>query len=160
MYTFTAAAASQPEIRALIAALDAWQSQLYPEESNHLLDLASLPQERVIMRAIIHSSGEMIGCGAIVLNGDGTGEMKRVFIDERHRGQQLGDQLLDALENAALEHACHTLRLETGIKQPAAMRLYARCGYQQRDAFAPYTDDPLSIFMEKRLTADRRSTIL
>lgn len=160
MYTFTPASASQPDVRALIAALDAYQTQLYPAESNHLLDLASLPPESVIMHAIIHASGEMVGCGAIVLNDDGAGEMKRVFIDERHRGQQLGEKLLDALENAALECGCHTLRLETGIKQQAAIRLYTRCGYQQRDAFAPYEEDPLSIFMEKLLTADLRLAIL
>lgn len=160
MYTFPPASASQPDVRALIDALDAYQTQLYPAESNHLLDLASLPPESVIMHAIIHASGEMVGCGAIVLNDDGTGEMKRVFIDERHRGQQLGEKLLDALESAALERGCHTLRLETGIKQQAAIRLYTRCGYQQRDAFAPYAEDPLSIFMEKLLTADLRLAIL
>lgn len=160
MYTFPPASASQPDVRALIDTLDAYQTQLYPAESNHLLDLASLPPESVIMHAIIHASGEMVGCGAIVLNDDGTGEMKRVFIDERHRGQQLGEKLLDALESAALERGCHTLRLETGIKQQAAIRLYTRCGYQQRDAFAPYAEDPLSIFMEKLLTADLRLAIL
>lgn len=160
MYTFTPATASQPDVRALIAALDAYQAQLYPAESNHLLDLAALPPEKVIMHAIVHASGEMVGCGAIVLNDDGTGEMKRVFIDERHRGQQLGEKLLDALERAAIERGCHTLRLETGIKQQAAIRLYTRCGYQQRDAFAPYAQDPLSIFMEKLLTADLRLAIL
>jgi putative acetyltransferase len=69
------------------------------------------------MQAIVHASGEMVGCGAIVLNDDGTGEMKRVYIDARHRGQQLGDKLLNALEAAAVARECHTLRLETGIKQ-------------------------------------------
>ena len=159
MYTFIPASASQPGIRALIAALDAYQTELYPAESNHLLDLASLPSESVIMHAVVDASGEMVGCGAIVLNDDGTGEMKRGYIDARHRGQQLGDKLLDALENAALLRECHTLRLETGIKQQAAVRLYTRCGYQQRGAFAPYAEDPLSIFMEKRLTADRRLAV-
>lgn len=159
MYTFIPASASQPDIRTLIAALDAYQTQLYPAESNHLLDLATLPPESVIIQAIVHTSGEVVGCGAIVLNDDGTGEMKRVYIDARHRGQQLGDKLLNALEAAAVARECHTLRLETGIKQQSAVRLYTRCGYQQREAFAPYAEDPLSIFMEKRLTADRLSAL-
>ena len=159
MYTFIPASASQPGIRALIAALDAYQAELYPAESNHLLDLASLPPERVIMQAIVDVSGAMIGCGAIVLNDDGSGEMKRVYIDARHRGQQLGEKLLAALEHAALDRECHTLRLETGIKQHSAVRLYSRSGYQQRGPFAPYAEDPLSIFMEKRLTADRRLAV-
>ncbi|WP_437887650.1 GNAT family N-acetyltransferase [Phytobacter sp. V91] len=160
MYTVIPASAAQPEIRTLIAALDAWQSQLYPEESNHLLDLATLPASTLILLAIRHTGGEFIGCGAVVLNGDGTGEIKRVYIDARHRGQKLGEQLMAELEKTALARGCHTLRLETGNQQPAAVRLYTRCDYQIRSAFAPYQDDPLSIFMEKGLTEDVRLTIL
>ncbi|MGK9175314.1 GNAT family N-acetyltransferase [Yokenella regensburgei] len=156
MYTVIPATARQPVIRTLIAALDAWQSECYPQESNHLLDLSELPASTLALLAIRHESGETVGCGAVVLNGDGTGEIKRVYIDARHRGQKLGELLITALETAALARGCHTLRLETGIKQPAAITLYGRCGYQQRSAFAPYADDPLSIFMEKDLS-DRHS---
>jgi putative acetyltransferase len=52
------------------------------------------------------------------------------------------------------------VRLETGIKQPAAIRLYERGGYALRPAFAPYVDDPLSLFMEKALVADVRLAVL
>ncbi|HCU0908184.1 TPA: GNAT family N-acetyltransferase, partial [Klebsiella pneumoniae] len=55
---------------------------------------------------------------------------------------------------------CHTLRLETGIHQHAAIALYTRNGYQTRCAFAPYQPDPLSVFMEKPLFADLRSAAL
>jgi putative acetyltransferase len=160
MYTVIPASASQPDIRALIATLDAWQGQLYPQESNHLLELTEIPVSTLILLAIQHHSGEAIGCGAVVLDGKGAGEMKRVYIDERHRGQKLGEMLIESLEKAALSRGCHTLRLETGIKQPAAVKLYTRCGYQQRSAFAPYEDDPLSIFMEKGLVEDVRLAIL
>ena len=160
MYTVIPASANQPEICQLIAALDAWQSQLYPQESNHLLTLSEIPEAALILLALRHESGETVGCGAVVLDGEGAGEMKRVYIDARHRGQKLGELLIDALEKAALARGCHTLRLETGIKQPSAVTLYTRCGYQQRSAFAPYAEDPLSIFMEKALTEDVRLAIL
>ena len=52
------------------------------------------------------------------------------------------------------------MRLETGIYQQAAVRLYTRWGYQTRSAFAPYQPDPLSLFMEKLLVADLRSAAL
>jgi len=103
---------------------------------------------------------QAVGCGAIVLNGDGTGEMKRVYIDPAHRGQHLGETLLAALEDEALSRHCHTVRLETGIKQRAAVRLYEQCGYEMRPAFAPYVDDPLSLFMEKALVVDVRLAAL
>mgnify|MGYP005963651813 CR=1 FL=1 len=70
------------------------------------------------------------------------------------------DELLAALEAKARQRDCHTLRLETGIHQHAAIALYTRNGYQTRCAFAPYQPDPLSVFMEKPLFADLRSAAL
>ena len=147
MYTITDIAPTDAEFIALIAALDAWQETLYPAESNHLLDLSQLPPQTVIALAIRSPQGEAVGCGAIVLSEEGFGEMKRVYIDPQHRGQQLGEKLLAALE-------------ATGIHQHAAIALYTRNGYQTRCAFAPYQPDPLSVFMEKPLFADLRSAAL
>lgn len=137
-----------------------WQETLYPAESNHLLDLSQLPPQTVIATAIRSPQGEAVGCRAIVLSEEGFGEMKRVYIDPQHRGQQLGEKLLAALEAKARQRDCHTLRLETGIHQHAAIALYTRNGYQTRCAFAPYQPDPLSVFMEKPLFADLRSAAL
>lgn len=130
MYTITDIAATDAEFTALIAALDAWQETLYPAESNHLLDLGQLPPQTVIALAIRSPLGEAVGCGAIVLSEEGFGEMKRVYIDPQHRGQQLGEKLLAALEAKARQRDCHTLRLETGIHQHAAIALYTRNGYR------------------------------
>ncbi|EMG9894365.1 GNAT family N-acetyltransferase [Enterobacter hormaechei] len=160
MYSITAESAHHPDILALITALDRYQSVLYPAESNHLLDLTELPDDSLILMIIRDTQLNAVGCGAVVLNGDGTGEMKRVYIDPTHRGQRLGDKLLAALEDEALSRCCHTVRLETGIKQHAAIRLYQQCGYERRPAFAPYNEDPLSLFMEKTLVADVRLATL
>lgn len=141
----------QSEVKALIGELDSYQVRLYPSESNHLLDLATLPESSLILLKIMLRDQQAVGCGAVVLNGDGSGEIKRVYIDSQHRGQHLGEKLIAALEEKARESGCSVLRLETGIKQPAAIKLYQRCGYQRCAAFAPYTDDPLSIYMEKVL---------
>jgi len=35
--------------------------------------------------------------------------------------------------------------------QPEALALYAAAGYERRGPFGAYRDDPLSVFMEKRL---------
>lgn len=160
MYSITSESPAHPDIVTLIAALDRYQGELYPAESNHLLDLTALPADSLIMMAIRDLQLRAVGCGAIVLNGDGTGEMKRVYIDPTHRGQRLGNRLLAALEDEALSRGCHTLRLETGIKQDAAIRLYAQQGYQFCEAFPPYAADPLSHFMEKALVADVRLAAL
>ncbi|HHG8774026.1 TPA: GNAT family N-acetyltransferase [Raoultella planticola] len=160
MYTIAPTSLTDPHLTALIAQLDAYQQSLYPAESNHLIDLSQLAAESVIVLLIRDDQQRAVGCGAIVLGEEGYGEMKRVFIDPTHRGQRLGEKLLQALESAALRRDCHTLRLETGIHQHAAIGLYTRSGYQTRSAFAPYQPDPLSVFMEKLLVADLRSAVL
>ena len=160
MYTIAPTAIDDADLTALIARLDAYQESLYPAESNHLVDLSQLAAESVIVLLIRDARQRAVGCGAIVLGNDGVGEMKRVFIDPHHRGQQLGERLLAALETQALHRDCHTVRLETGIHQQAAIRLYTRWGYQTRSAFAPYQPDPLSLFMEKLLVDDLRSAAL
>ena len=150
MYTIAITPSTDPTVNALIAEFDRYQSTLYPEESNHLLDLTSLPQNQLIVM-VIRKGEEAVGCGAIVLDDTGSGEMKRVFINPTHRGQRLGEKLLAELETAALQRGCRTLQLETGIHQHAAICLYQRCGYEVCDAFAPYQPDPLSVFMVKPL---------
>jgi putative acetyltransferase len=44
MYSITSESSHHPDIINLIAALDRYQSELYPAESNHLLDLSELPK--------------------------------------------------------------------------------------------------------------------
>ena len=73
MYSITSESAAHPDIVSLIAALDAYQSELYPAESNHLLDLTQLSTDSLIMMVIRDRQLKAVGCGAIVLNGDGTG---------------------------------------------------------------------------------------
>lgn len=43
------------------------------------------------------------------------------------------------------------IRLETGIHQKAAIGLYRAAGFEITGPFGDYPDDPLSVFMEKRL---------
>jgi hypothetical protein len=74
MYSITSESARHPDILNLIAALDRYQSELYPAESNHLLDLANLPDASLILMIIRDQQLNAVGCGAVVLNGDGTGE--------------------------------------------------------------------------------------
>jgi putative acetyltransferase len=159
MYSITSESSHHPDIINLIAALDRYQANSIRRRATICLIYRSCRREP---DPDGHSrpAADGRGCGAVVLNGDGTGEMKRVYIDPTHRGQHLGETLLAALEDEALSRDCHTVRLETGIKQHAAVRLYERCGYEMRPPFAPYTADPLSLFMEKALVVDVRSAAL
>ncbi len=59
--------------------------------------------------------------------------------------------IVDRLAAHALAHGITLLRLETGIHQKAAIRLYESLGFQRIPPFPPYFEDPLSRCYEKRL---------
>ncbi len=142
----------QPDVIALIAELDAYQDGLYPPESRHALDLASLLQANVLFAVARDPAAGAVGCGAVVLSGDATnGELKRMYIRPRNRGQGLATRLLALLEAEATRRGCRLLQLETGPFQPEALGLYASLGYRRTGPFGGYADDPLSVFMQKHL---------
>lgn len=140
----------QPEIQAFLAASDSYAESLYPPESKHLADLTALiaPNAQFF---VARREGKAIGCGALIIAEDGTGELKRMWVAPEHRGQGIGHKLLEKIEAAAREKSIEILRLETGTRQPEAIALYRRCGYTDCGPFGNYQPDPLSLFMEKRL---------
>jgi putative acetyltransferase len=142
----------QPDVIALIATLDAYQDSLYPPESRHALDLASLKQANVLFAVSRDSAGQAIGCGAIVL-GPEFGELKRMYVSPHSRGQGIARKILALLESRATSLGCKLLKLETGPYQPEALALYASAGYERREPFGNYTNDPLSVFMQKYIAA-------
>jgi putative acetyltransferase len=141
----------QSEVIALIAELDAYQDSLYPPESRHALDLSSLKQPNVLFAVARDESHRALGCGAIVLNPE-FGELKRMYVSPQCRGQGVARRLMALLESKAAELGCSLLKLETGPFQPEALGLYERSGYERRGPYGKYADDPLSVFMQKRLS--------
>jgi putative acetyltransferase len=140
----------QPEVISLIAELDAYQDTLYPPESRHSLDLASLKQPNVVFAVARNASGQAVACGAVVVNSE-YGELKRMYVHPQSRGAGVARKLIAFLESHARLSGCKLLKLETGPSQPEALGLYASCGYERRGPFGKYTNDPLSVFMQKRI---------
>lgn len=141
----------QPQIVALIEKSNDYMASLYPATSNHLVDLETLTGSHVDF-LVARVDGEIQGCCALVEAGDGTGEIKRMYVDENSRGLGLGKQLLEAIFNHGRLRGLSHIRLETGISQPEAIGLYRKAGFEEILAFAPYHPDALSMFMEKPLT--------
>ncbi|KQZ53607.1 GNAT family N-acetyltransferase [Massilia sp. NEAU-DD11] len=140
----------QPEVRDMLARLDAYCAALYPAESNHLMDIASLMQGDALFLVARDVDGAAVGCAALV-NKQEYGEVKRMFVDERKRGLGTGRKLLEHLVMFARMSGLSVLRLETGIHQPEAIGLYERLGFERRAPFGDYREDPLSLFMEMPL---------
>lgn len=139
----------QPDIIALLQAADAWYATLYPAESNHLLDVASLRQSDTAFY-VARENGLLLGFGAVVARA-GYAEIKRMYLAPAARGRKLGRRILEILEAHAVQAGAACFRLETGIHQPEAIALYRSTGYRDIAPFGDYAPDPLSLFMEKRL---------
>lgn len=141
----------QPDIIALIDALDAYQGALYPPESNYHLSVAELKQPNVLFSVVRDDSGAALGCGAVVLL-DGYGELKRMYVNPAQRGRGIAKAIITFLEQQAVLLGCTILRLETGIHQAEALGLYDRAGYARRGRYGDYPEDPLSVFMQKNIS--------
>lgn len=140
----------QPEVIALIEALDAYQKPLYPIESHYGVDLATLMQPNVRFAVARDAQGRAVGCAGLMLL-RGYAEIKRMYVQPACRGQGLAGALLHRLEQLAREQGQALMRLETGNRQPEALHVYERHGFVRRGPFGDYPDDPTSIFMEKAL---------
>ena len=101
---------------------------------------------------VVGLGGEVVGCGGFTVLDDGAGELKRFFVEPGFRGRGVGRALLQAVEDAAAAEGVELLRLETGVWSSEAIHLYERAGYVRRGPYGPYGPDPLSVFMEKRLS--------
>lgn len=147
----------QPDVQRLLDASDALAASLYPAESNHMVDVATLVQPNVIFLVARASDvGEtIVGCGAAVLHtehpNDAYAEIKRMFVEEHARGGRVGSQILHALEAEVRAADVTVTRLETGVISQAAIALYERASYKRIGPFGDYWDDPLSLFYEKSL---------
>ena len=97
--------------------------------------------------------GEAVGCGAIQPVDDQTVELKRMYVRPAHRGNGIARRMLAALEDLAAGSHYRVVRLEAGIWQPDAIRLYESSGYRPVPAYGPYAGNPYSRCYEKLVIA-------
>jgi len=82
-----------------------------------------------------------------------------MFTVSTNRGKNLASNVLHALETWAIEMGYQTCLLETGPKQPEAIRLYEKNGYKLIPNYGQYVGVESSICFEKRLAPSMRGTI-
>ncbi|HEV8369295.1 MAG TPA: GNAT family N-acetyltransferase [Pyrinomonadaceae bacterium] len=134
----------------LIAELEAHLTPLYPDESRHGYSVEKLLQEGVAF-FVIHYNEQPAGCGGVQLFGSEYAEIKRMYVRPALRGLGLGKLMVNHLETYVRNHGIRVLRLETGVHQGEAIRLYERMGFKAIGPFGTYRDDPLSRFYEKEI---------
>ena len=139
----------------LIDELEAYLIPLSPPESRHGYSVEKLITQNVQFFVVRYDS-EPVGCGGVqffeVDLPTAYGELKRMYVRPGYRGRGLAQRLLQHLESFTAENGISLLRLETGVAQKEAARLYQNWGFTLIPPFGEYRDDPNSRYYEKKIT--------
>lgn len=147
----TEVAADSPDAVELIEELDEHlMGHPYPSQSRHAFSVDKLLREEVVF-FVTRYEGELAGCGGIKMFGADYGEVKRMFVRPAFRGRGLGKAMLWHLADYARSNDASVLRLETGIYEVEAIGLYEGFGFQRREPFGEYVEDPNSVYFELHL---------
>jgi len=74
-----------------------------------------------------------------------------MYVEPEHRGSGVATAVLRALEKAAGAQGWNRLVLETGDRQPDAIRFYEREGYTRIPNFGYYADSEYSLCFGRAL---------
>jgi GNAT superfamily N-acetyltransferase len=96
---------------------------------------------------------QAVAMGGVRRIDTGTVEIKRMYVVPQVRGRGLSRVVLAHLESLARDVGASRILLETGPKQPEAMRLYETSGYERVEGFGHYRCEPDSVSYGKTLTA-------
>lgn len=139
------------EAQRLIAELTRELAALYPEEDgsgNFKPDDVTVPGSGFVIGRI---GEEAVACGAFRPMEPGIVEFKRMYVAPAHRGRGYSKRMLEELERLAREAGYRQVRLETGVRQPAAIRLYDGAGYRRIPCYGIYAGCERSVCFEKDL---------
>ena len=92
-----------------------------------------------------------VGCGAIKPYSEQTAEVKRMFVKLENRGKGIAGKVLAGLETWAKELNFVECILETGFKQPEAIALYKKSGYELIPNYGQYVGVENSVCMRKKI---------
>ena len=92
-----------------------------------------------------------LGCGAIKEFDSTAMEVKRMYVISESRGKGIATKILTELESWAKELSYNKCLLETGKRQPEAIKLYRKNGYKIVPNFGQYIGIENSLCFEKEL---------
>ncbi|MGW6131198.1 GNAT family N-acetyltransferase [Cellulomonas sp. NPDC055163] len=145
-----------------VAMYERTNARLYPALREHVerrggfaVDDAA-QGEGALTTVLAEIDGVPVGCATLRAARDGypegSGELKKVFVDESARGAGVARTMLQAIEDAARAHRLTQVVLMTGYRQPEAVRLYVSSGYRPILPLAPHERiNPHGLWFAKHL---------
>jgi GNAT superfamily N-acetyltransferase len=140
---------SHPDFIALVKELDADLAARDGKE--HLFYNQFNKIDHIKYALVAYENGTAVACGAIKEFAPGIMEVKRMYTLPQHRGKNIATKVLAALETWATDLGYKKCILETGKRQPEAIRLYQKNGYASIPNYGQYAGVENSVCFEKEL---------
>lgn len=149
MTTFIRTDSDHPDFIALVKLLDADLAEKDGAEHSFYAQYNTIAS---IKHAIVaYDKNKPVACGAIKAHGQHAMEVKRMYTLPLYRGKGIAGSILSELEKWATELSFRKCILETGKRQPDAIGLYKKCGYQITPNYGQYIGVDNSVCFEKKL---------
>lgn len=137
------------DFRELVALLDADLQIRDGAEHSFYAQFNKIDKIREVV--VAYENEKAVGCGAFKEYEKGTAEIKRMFVRPENRGRGIAGEILAELEIWAKELDFTECILETGVKQPEAIRLYQKSGYEKIVSYGQYLNVENSVCMKKSI---------
>jgi putative acetyltransferase len=140
------------DVELLISQLNSDLYSRYPEPGALIFSLETADiVDGVGTLLMAELDDEPVGCGAYRMIDDvpGSAEIKRLYVTLAGRGKKIGRALVAELEQAATSFGAGRFALETGPRQPEAMRVFEDAGYVVCEPWGPFVGKDFSICMQK-----------
>jgi len=135
------------DFRELVALLD--QDLQIRDGDEHSFYAQFNKVDKIRHVVVAYEIEKAVGCGAFKKYSEGAAEIKRMFVRPENRGRGIAGKILTELETWAKELKFSECILETGVKQPEAIRLYKKSGYETIPSYGQYLNIENSVCMKK-----------
>lgn len=123
------------------------------QDCSHAFGISRLSQDDIHFYAARDENGALMGVAALKVLSTEHGEIKSVRTHDDFLRRGVSRALMAEITRAAQTLGMSRLSLETHSTPAyaAARALYENLGYDYCDAFGEYGDDPLSVYMTRRI---------
>jgi len=135
------------DFRELVAQIDADLRIRDGDEHSFYAQFNKIDKIRHVV--VAYEDEKAVGGGAFREYEPNVAEIKRMYVREENRGRGIAGKILAELESWAKELNFSECILETGVKQPEAIRLYQKSGYQIIPSYGQYLNVENSVCMKK-----------
>jgi putative acetyltransferase len=138
-----------PDFAGLVKLLDEYLATVDGKDHSFYAQYNKIDNIKFVV--IAYESKNPVGCGAIKEYDVHTMEIKRMYVPPENRGKGIASAVLMELEKWAIELSYTKCILETGRRQPEAIRLYTKNGYTLIPNYGQYAGMENSVCFEKEM---------